>query len=217
VTTQGTSRIAALLETALMVAVLLSYIWGWEGTFAGASALIGLMYFGVAAVSHVRRGETLRQLGFRTDNLPTALRNAAIVVLPAVAIALAAGLALGGWHFPSWRRALAGLPWTLLWATAQQYGLVAFFYRRFLEIFGRWQAAVLAAAMMFATFHLPNRFLIAVTLAAGTAACTLYRREPNVIALALAHAMLSYVLFFALPQTVTHNLHVGPGYYATLR
>jgi hypothetical protein len=100
---------------------------------------------------------------------------------------------------------------------AQQYGLTCFFYRRFLEIFGRWQLATAAAAMTFATFHAPNGFLIAVTLAAGAAACTLYRRVPNVIALALAHAMLSYVLFFALPQSVTHGLRVGPGYQATLR
>jgi hypothetical protein len=200
-----------------MVAVLLSYIWGWQGTFAGASPLLIVTYFGLGAVGHARSGENLRQLGFRIDNLPIALRNAAFVVTPAIAIAIVVGFALGSWHFPPWQRGLAGLPWMFVWAAAQQYGLVCFFYRRFLETFGHWQMAVAAAAVMFATFHVPNGFLIAVTLAAGTAACTLYRREPNVIALALAHAMLSYVLFFALPETVTHGLRVGPGYYLAPR
>jgi len=50
VTAQSPSRLAALVETAVMVAVLLSYIWGWQGTSAGASQLIVLVYFGVGAV-----------------------------------------------------------------------------------------------------------------------------------------------------------------------
>jgi membrane protease YdiL (CAAX protease family) len=66
----------------------------------------------------------------------------------------------------------------------------------------------------FATFHLPNPFLVPVTLAAGLAACTLYRREPNLFVIGLSHAMVSYFLLCCLPISVTHGLRVGPGYFA---
>ena len=55
---------------------------------------------------------------------------------------------------------------------------------------------------------------VAATFVAGLASCTLYRREPNVFVLGIAHAAISFVLYGALPRTITHGLHVGPGYFA---
>jgi hypothetical protein len=197
-----------------MVAILLSYIWVWHGTFPGAAPLILALYFGVGIVSHVRRGETARDIGLRFDNFPRALLNVAYVVAPAVAVTLAFGWALGGWHFRSWERSAFELTWMLGWATAQQYGLLCFFCRRFCEIFEAPWSAVGGAAAIFATMHAPNGFLVAVTLVAGTVACTLYRRTPNLIAIGIGHAVVSYVLLCALPFSVTHGLRVGPGYFA---
>jgi membrane protease YdiL (CAAX protease family) len=102
----------------------------------------------------------------------------------------------------------------LTWATAQQYGLLCFFYRRFLDVFGGPVAATAGASVAFATMHAPNGFLVAVTLVAGVIACTLYRREANVLAIGIGHAAISYVLLCALPYSVTHGLRVGPGYLA---
>src|SRR5688572_8957398 len=132
--TRTTWRTAALLEVAAMVVVLLSYSWVWRGAFAGAALLMLVLYFGLGFKSHLRSGETPRQLGFRTDNLVRALVNAATFVVPAIVVLLAIGLALESWHFNSWSRVLEGAPFMLVWATAQQYGLLCFFYRRFLEI-----------------------------------------------------------------------------------
>ena len=196
-----------------MTAILLSYIWGWQGSFTGSALLIILLYFGLAVASQFRRGETPMQLGFRVDNVIVALRNTAAVVVPAALAVVAAGALLRSWHFPSWQHSLIGLPWLVLWAVAQQYGLLCFFYRRFLEILERPQAATAAASVTFAVFHVPNGFLIAVTLCAGAVACMLYRRSPNIFVLGLAHATLSFVLYSALPLTLTHGLRVGPGYY----
>ena len=75
-------------------------------------------------------------------------------------------------------------------------------------------SATASAAVTFATFHMPNVFLVAVTLAAGVAACTLYRRETNLFAIGIAHALVSVVLLCSLPDSVTHGLRVGPGYLA---
>ncbi len=197
-----------------MVAVLLSYIWGWQGAFGGASILIVVLYFGLGLMSHLLRRESAWQLGLRVDNLPRALRNAASFVAPAVAVSLVIGLALRSWHFHSWSHVLKGAPWMLAWATAQQYGLLCFFYRRFLDIFGGPWAATASASVAFATFHIPNGFLVAVALAAGVAACTLYRRETNLLALGVAHALISFILLCSLPYSVTHGLRVGPGYLA---
>ncbi len=196
-----------------MTAILLSYIWGWQGSFTGSALLIILLYFGLALVSQFRRGETPMQLGFRVDNIVAGLRDTAAIVVPVAVAVVAAGAVLGSWHFPSWERSFIGFPWLVSWAVAQQYGLLCFFYRRFLEILERPEAATVAASVTFAVFHAPNGFLIAVTLCAGAVACTLYRRSPNVLALGLGHAALSFVLYSALPIALTHGLRVGPGYY----
>jgi membrane protease YdiL (CAAX protease family) len=207
-----TWRRVALVEVAAMMAILLSFIWGWQGTFAGSSWLLVVLYFGVGVVSHLWRHESARQLGLRIDNVPRAVRNVTAVIVPAVAITLAIGFAIGSLHFYSWSHTVQGAPWMIVWGTSQQYGLLCFFYRRFLEILqGSW-AATAAASLTFATFHVPNGFLVVVTLAAGVAACTLYRREPNLLVLGAAHALLSFVLLCSLPFSVTHGLHVGPGY-----
>ena len=207
-------RTPALLEVAAMDVLLLSYIWGWHGAFSGASIAILVLYFGLGIVSHLRRRESARDIGLRLDNFPRALRNALVFVVPAVVIALAVGWALGSWRFYAVLHRLWEAPWLVAWATAQQYGLVCFFYRRFLEIFGTATAATAGAAVTFAAFHLPNPFLVPVTLAAGVAACTLYRREPNLFAIGLAHAAVSFVVLWSLPYTVTYGLRVGPGYLA---
>jgi hypothetical protein len=208
------SHKTALLELTAMIALLLSYIWGWHGAFHGHSQLLVVLYFGIGFVSHLRSGESARQLGLRLDNFGAALRNALPFVAIAVCLPLAIGAAAGSWHFPSWKDTIEGLPWMVAWGTVQQYGLLCFMYQRLLEILDDPRAATAGAAALFAAFHVPNPLLLAVTLAAGVACCTLYRREPNVFVLGIAHAAVSSVLFNALPDSVTHGMRVGPGYGA---
>jgi membrane protease YdiL (CAAX protease family) len=200
------------VEAAAMIALLLSYIWGWQGGFMGASQLVVGLYFGLGAVSHARRRESMREIGVRLDNGWPALRNAAVVVVVVTAATLAVGAALGSWHFSSWADSAQALSWLFAWGTVQQYGLVCFLYRRFVEVFQSPQVAMAAAAVSFAVFHLPNPFLVIFTLVAGGVSCALYRREPNVFALGLAHAVISFVVYGALPYEVTHGMRVGPGY-----
>ena len=69
----------------------------------------------------------------------------------------------------------------------------------------------------FALVHLPNPLLVSITFVAGLVSCTLYRRVPNVLVLGVAHAAISLVLFFALPASITHNLRVGPSYFAAAK
>ncbi len=206
-------RLAAVLEVMALTALVLSYIWGWQGTFPGSGPFMVTLYFGIGIVGHLRRGESPRQIGFRLDNWPAALRDAVIAVGIASCLFLAIGAALDTWHFPSFGRTMAALPWMIAWGTAQQYGLVCILYQRLLEILQGPRAATLGAALLFALFHLPNPLLVAVTLVAGAVSCTLYRRAPNVLVLGIAHAAVSFVVASSLPASMTHRMHVGPGYF----
>ncbi|HKE44555.1 MAG TPA: hypothetical protein VKB41_08455 [Steroidobacteraceae bacterium] len=211
---EARSRSVAVVEVAALTGLLLSYIWGWQGAFRGSGLLIVVLYFGIGIASHLRRGESARQIGFRLDNWSTAFRGAFIAVGIAACFFLVLGAVLDTWHFPSVRQVMTAAPWMVAWGTAQQYGLLCFFYQRLLEILQGPRAATLGAATLFAVFHVPNPLLLSVTLAAGIVSCTLYRRAPNVLALGLAHAAISFVIACALPFDVTHRMHVGPGYFA---
>jgi hypothetical protein len=213
---QGRIRLIAAAELAAMTLLVLSYIWLWPRAFPGAFALCAVGYFGIGFIGHLMRGESLQNIGFRVDNWLPAMRNASYVVAFAVTVALAAGLMLNSWHFPGWKGAVLTLLVTTIWATAQQYGLLCVFYRRFHELLGNVGAAAVGAALFFAIFHVPNSFLMAVTLVAGTAACVLYRYQQNVFVLGIAHALISFTLYYALPPDITARLHVGPGYYRWL-
>lgn len=211
---QRVSRVAPTVEIATMMTVLLSFIWVWRTSFHNSWIPLVLFYFGLTLASQARRRETAEMLGLGVYNSRPAFRNVVLVVVPAAAVILATGAVMGTWHFPTWGRFITSLPWMVVWAVAQQYGLLCFFYRGFLEILGSPAAATLAAAATFAIFHVPNAFLMTVTLIAGVVACTLYRRSPNVFIMGLGHATLSFVLICALPYSVTHGLRVGPGYFA---
>ena len=209
--TAHSSRAAALAEITAMLALLLSYIWGWQGTFPGDEVLVVLLYFAVGYVSHVRCRESARVLGLRLDNWRSAARQACVPVAVALGAALGTGAMLRSWHFEP--AGLRDLPWHVAWGTAQQYGLLCLLYRRLLDVIASPRGAALGAGSAFALLHLPNPLLVGVTFVAGSVSCTLYRRVPNVFVLGIAHTAISMVLYSALPVSMTHDLRVGPGYY----
>jgi len=210
--TGGPSRAAALAEILAMLALVLSYIWVWHKRFPGDDLVVTFLYFALCYGSHLRRHESARSVGLRLDNWRPAARQACLPVAVGAAVPLAIGAALGTWHFGP-AGSLLSLPWHVAWGTAQQYGLLCLLYRRSLDTFGSVRGAALAAAGAFALFHLPNPLLVTVTFLGGLVCCTLYRRVPNVLVLGLAHAMISTVVFSALPNSITHHMRVGPGYF----
>jgi len=209
----GRTRWISAVEMAALTGLILSYIWVWQRTFPGAFLVCAAGYFGIGIIGHRARGESLRTLGLRLDNWLPALRNAAVVAVIAITGALIAGAILDSWHFPKWEVMLLTLPVSMIWGTVQQYGLLCIFYRRAQELFGSAMIAAVCAALLFALFHLPNSFLMVVTLIAGVAACVLYRYQPNIVVIGAVHAVISFTLYHALPGKVTTNLRVGPGFY----
>jgi membrane protease YdiL (CAAX protease family) len=195
-----------------MVALLLSYIWGWQGAFPGHFGVVFAVYVLLGASSHMRRGETAKDIGATLAGFGRALSLAARIVGPVVLTLLIVGALRGTLTLPPFRSWPAAFAWTAFWGTAQQYGLLCFFYRRFRELLPGSTQAKLAAAAAFAAFHLPNPFLVPVTFAAGLVASWIYDRAPNLWALGLAHGITGLVLTRALPPSVTGGMRVGPGY-----
>ena len=210
---------AAAVEVAAMSTLLLSYIWLWEDSFDGAFYLCLALYLGIGVAGHLRRGETARDIGLRVDNLGPALRQALAFVGPLVLISPIVGLALDTIRIPAWATwwSFPGAAKQLASGTLQQYGMLCSFYRKLQELIpGTWPP-LMAAAGLFALFHLPNPFLTAVTFGAGILSCWLYRRVPNLWALGLSHTVLSMSISRCLPLGITMHMRVGPGYLRAVR
>ena len=102
----------------------------------------------------------------------------------------------------------AYIPWGLF----QQYVLHGYFLNRFDALFSR-RAAPLLAATLFSGVHLPNWFLMAVPLLAGYCCARIYRRYQNLYFLGAAHGTIGFLLFMMVPDSITHHLTVGPGWF----
>lgn len=211
------SRRVIVGELSAMTVLILSYIWLWQRSFPpGDFILCVVLYVAIGASSHLRRGETPAEIGFRLDNLGRAALLVLLCIGPLIVITIGVGIGLGS------LRPTPGEGWPLSilsklgWGTLQQYGLLAFFFRRLHELLRDERLAMFAAAACFAMFHLPNPFLILVTWAAGTLACWLYRRVRNIWAIGIAHGLLGVALARSLPVEITMGMRIGPGYWRLL-
>lgn len=223
-TKQGTSNPASDAESRALAA--------WEIVSISASTVIAewavlalgsdKLWLGVPVAcafalmfySHCLRGETLRELGWRTDNF---VRAARLLLLPMVAGSIA--LVLVGWlwfggSFSFGQRragwAVFGFPvWGFAWGLLQQYVLQGYINRRAQTIFGRGAASIIVVALLFALLHLPNPWLMCATFLGGLIWAAVYQRAPNLYALALSHAVLTWVLISTLPADALRGLRVG--------
>jgi membrane protease YdiL (CAAX protease family) len=72
---------------------------------------------------------------------------------------------------------------------------------------------VLLVGLIFGLLHLPNLWLAAVTFLGGVILAYVYQRVPNLLALALAHGLVSLLLVSSLPPTALHSMRVGFKYF----
>jgi hypothetical protein len=100
----------------------------------------------------------------------------------------------------------------VLWAFEQQFILQDYFLLRLLRILPNQSAALLAAALLFSTAHLPGLLLTAASLSLGIVSCYLFLRCRNLYALGLAHGILGLCVAISAPDAVTHHMMVGLGY-----
>lgn len=205
---QRTVRRIAFLEPVSIFALIMAYIWILR--YAYHWAWIGIL--GLMVASHAMRREDARRLGFRWNNLRLCLADYAPVLSFAALLLLAAGILCDTTRrihvdqaFLSWA---AYLPWGVF----QQYILNGYFLTRFDAAVSR-RASSALTAVFFAGAHTPNWFLMAVTLLLGYCCTILYRRYKNLYFLGIAHGTVGFLLYFVVPDSISHHLNVGPGWF----
>ena len=168
-------------------------------------ALVGVLLLG----SPLLFRDSRQSLGLRIDNFGQALAGLLPVTLGAVAVSLAAGYWLASYDPPE--NGVTELTYYFAWALAQQYALQAVVLRR-VEGIGLRERSPLVAAALFSLVHAPNPGLMILTFLGGLLWCSTFRRHPNILAVALSHAVLAVIVGSALPQEVTGGLRIGPAY-----
>jgi membrane protease YdiL (CAAX protease family) len=210
----GSTQALALWEIASVVTSCLLVEWV-VFSFVGRSKLVGAVPVVLALVlmfySHRERGEGLRDIGFRTDNFLAACR---LLLLPtAVVVLLAIGLTWITQHsvfLAPWRNRFLLLP---LWALFQQYVLNGFINRRAQLALGKGPKSILLVAVVFSLLHFPNPLLAGLTFAGGLIWAAVYQRQPNLLALALSHALSSLALALTVSPKLLDSLRVGFKYF----
>jgi membrane protease YdiL (CAAX protease family) len=189
-----------------ILAVVLIFTWvlapiAPRWATAGAVALV----LGLAIWRAVRTGEWgIRRSAF----LPALGSSAAFTGAGALGIYLA-GSRLGTWHDRG--DVVANLAALVPWGLGQQFALHTVFLREAQATVSR-PAGIWLAALMFATLHLPNPFLTVMTGVAALAWCWIYDRYPNLLPLALSHALLTLAVLYAFDDAITGRLRVGLAY-----
>lgn len=195
------------LEPVAVFAGILAYIW----TLRFTHPWFWLPVLGLIVVSHIARREGAPGLGFRVKHLGDCVRSFG----PAL-IGFALAMCTIGWLLGTIRpMGFADAAWTLglylPWGLFQQYLLNAYFLKRFDTVLSP-RGAGLTAAALFSFVHAPNWFLMLVTAPAGFGAIQVYRRYSNLYFLGIAHAVIGFLLFLVVPDSVSHHLRVGHGW-----
>ncbi|HTX36640.1 MAG TPA: CPBP family glutamic-type intramembrane protease [Bryobacteraceae bacterium] len=202
------TRRVAILEPLSIFAIIMAYIW--ELRFSHHGVWLGIL--AVMAGSHLVRREHATALGFRSTNLRQCLAEFAPALGLLALAMLGAGILLQTTRSIEFPQGAAALGAYVPWGIFQQYVLNGYFLNRFDRVLSP-RAAPLAAAALFSGAHLPNWFLMSVTLPLGYCAARLYRRHHNLYFLGIAHGIIGFLLFLVVPDSISHHLTVGPGWF----
>ena len=207
---QENSRTLALLEVVLGLTLLFGFIWVVYPSYLEWEYAIWLvMFVGLLATSNKAHSETRETLGLKIDGLVPSffvLCIFCIITIPTIYF-------IWKQYFPVSTEVLSDRKhWTdfftyLLWAFAQQYVSLAFFFRRLNNVSPNHPVfAIVGSAGIFAGAHLPNIPLTLLTFLAGLFWAWTYKRFGNLISIVISHAIIG----FFLSKVAMMNLTVGP-------
>lgn len=189
-----------------IVAAVLIYIWFVEGRAPREAVYVpGALVVGLTVWHNSRHGGW----GFRWPALGPGLRLALAVTLPVGLVILAAGAALGTLH--DRRDFLGSLAGLFVWGAAQQWVLQTVVLREAQRASSR-RRGIVIAALLFGAVHLPNPFLAPVTGAAALVWGWIYDRHPNIVPVALSHALGTLAILYAFDGGITGRLRIGMSY-----
>ena len=204
----ATVRKITIAEPISVFLLIMAYIWELRYSHHGFwLAILGLML-----LSHRLRGERPGKLGFDAGNLRDCLEDFAPAIAFLALTLLGLGIVLQTTRQIRFEQGLLAWAAYLPWGLFQQYILNGYFFNRFDSVLSRRTAPMISAAL-FSGAHLPNWFLMAVTLLAGYLCARIYRRYNNLYFLGIAHGTVGFLLFLVVPDSISHHLTVGPGWF----
>ena len=192
--------------TAAIVIVVLSYTWFVEQHVARSVVYVPGALVVMLTLWHDLRH---RELGFSWKALWPGLRLSLPITLGLALLILAAGAAMGTLH--DRRDFLGHLGGLFIWGGAQQWVLQTVVLREAQRVSSR-NAGILIAALLFGAIHMPNPFLTAMTLGGALFWCWLYDRHPNIVPLALSHALGTLAVLYAFDHALTGRLRIGASF-----
>ena len=205
-------EVLSVISSALIAEWMLVAVAGFPKLIVAVP--VGLA-FALMFLSHRARDESLRDIGFRFDNL---LRAFAMLLPPlALLTILLLGVGYSSSSLNFFRWGSGSLVWkfslALGWALVQQYALQGFINRRIAGLVGKNWVSVLLVASVFAGLHLPNPWLTLLTFCGGAVSAAVYQRAPNLFALALSHAVVTWVAISTFPPKWLHHMRFGLKYF----
>ncbi|MHC4135916.1 MAG: CPBP family glutamic-type intramembrane protease [Planctomycetota bacterium] len=204
-------RLLLLTEVCVYVAALTTYVY--VGLPTGETRTLQFVFVPLAVIfpfaMNLIHNENRKQSGLRLDNLRASAREVALVLLAAVTIVGVVGLIAGTWQAADWERFSKKALIYLAWGPFQQYILCAFIFNRLRQAFLTDGSAALCSTALFGLVHSPNWLLVGVTMVMGFISCHLFRRQPNILTLGLAHGVLAIVIYYAWPPEWHHGMTIG--------
>jgi membrane protease YdiL (CAAX protease family) len=188
-----------------IAATVLIYIWFIEGGDAGRQHLPTIIVVGLAIWHDVKH----REWGFDWKAFGGASRLAAGWTVLAIAGIFAAGAMAGTIH--DRRDFLGTFGWLVVWGGAQQWVLQTTVLRDCQRATNR-HAGIGVAALLFGVLHMPNVFLTVMTTLGGLVWCAIYDRYPNIVPLAVSHALTTTAILYAFDEAITGRLRIGASF-----
>ncbi|HEY1758928.1 MAG TPA: CPBP family intramembrane glutamic endopeptidase [Bryobacteraceae bacterium] len=201
-------RKASIIEALAAFAIIMVYIWEWRFTHPR----FWLPVVALILVSHLAHRDRAPALGLQTRNFGICLSRLGPALIGLALAMLSAGVLLGTIRPIGFEQAGESFALYLPWGLFQQCLLNGYFLTRFEATLSR-NAATIVTSVLFGIVHSPNWFLMLVTPVAGYGAIWVYHRYKNLYFLGLAHATIGFLLFFVVPDSVSHHLRVGPGWF----
>ncbi len=188
-------RSKAIIETTIGLLLVFGYMWWIYPLYEYRLRAIPLTAFlGLLVYSKYSRKESWRELGFRWDNFIASGK----IVFGISLISLFVLSALWSLFFPLNLQFYKDSQfWSKLfcypfWALLQQYITLAFFFRRFREVFSPnpWPA-ILITSLTFSLGHFPNPPLIIFCFIGGIFWTWAYEKNPNLFVISLSHGVMA--------------------------
>ena len=193
-------------NTVAIVSAVLLQTWFLEERYPREVVLLPA---GLIIALTIRHDWQHREWGFAWRALWPGLVRALAVTLVLCLVLLGVGAWLGTLH--DRRDFLGSLAPLVPWGGAQQWVLQTVVLRETQRATSR-SAGILIAALLFGAVHVPNPFLASVTAVSALIWCPIYDRYPNIIPLALSHALGTLAVRYAFNDDITGRLRIGAAY-----